>query len=146
MSDMVDDFEDDDEDETPVPDPKLPKVLRQQNKKLAADLKEIQDKYADLEKKQRKADIAQALETHGAPGRLAKYFDGDDTSADGVKQWLVENGEDFGFVLDDGEVDEAVTSVNRVSAITNGARATNPGPTLDRLRDRSLSVQDLGLV
>lgn len=145
MSNVADDIDDDDDNDGSTEN--LPKALRQQNKKLAAALQEATEKMAALEAKQRKVDVGEALKKHGAPDRIARYYDGEDTSADAVLEWLKENGADFGWELEtDDEVDETLQNVSAISRTSSTARGLPTGVTMDRLRDKSVSVQELGLI
>jgi hypothetical protein len=134
MSDITDDdleVEGDDSNESAS----APKALRDQAKKLAKENAELRKQFDELNAKARVRDLADALETHGAPKKLAKYAarDLEDTSADAVLEWLKENGEDFGWEPEGSSDDSTEQQAGRISAATQAAPPTNAGTSSDLL-------------
>lgn len=121
-------FEDDDNADDKA---NAPKALRDQNKKLNKELEDLRKQNAEVQEKLRARDLAEALETHGAPKRLAKYAarDIEDVSEDAVLEWLKENGEDFGWEPaeeEDAEVEETKAQARRISRASSDAPSQRP--------------------
>lgn len=140
MSDVDNEFENDDVDEAPKPS--KGNALRDQNSKLAAENTELKDRLAKLEAKERAGTIAEVLREKGANPKLAKYVTRDiegDVTADAVAKWLEDEGELFGYQPggSDDEDDEVAEQQERVSQAS--ARATQPqtGMTPEKMRSMS---------
>ena len=99
-------FDDTEDEQEQKPQADGPKQLRQALAKAKKELAAALEERDKLRASGRARDIADALEAHGAPKRLAKYVDVQEASSDGVLAWLRENGEDFGWSPADEEPDE----------------------------------------
>lgn len=97
MSNEYDDSDIDDEQSEQQGEGNAAKALRKQNSQLKKELDELREKHKQLETSVRQTTIADALESHGASKRLARYVDPEIADSDGVLNWLRENGEDFGW-------------------------------------------------
>lgn len=114
------------------------KVLRAQNKKLADDLAAANASLADVQTKLRRTDLADALKTHGAPEKLAKFYTGDDTSPEAVLEWLKEDGELFGWEdptsTDDAETQQQAAAISKAAQTATPARVDKSGDLLHQLQ------------
>jgi hypothetical protein len=123
------------------------KALRQQNKKLAADLKKATDQIDEFAKERRTGDLSRFLEDHGADKRLAKHasreLEGDVTS-ESVLKWLEAEGDLFGWEApqdDDPAVEQTKTNARRISAATTSAPDAPSGAlTADMIRGMDIQT------
>jgi hypothetical protein len=137
--------EDHDIDDVDGQEPNSPKVLRQQNSKLAKELKELQAQLAQFQAKERRSTIADVLQSKGASPKLAKYVERDlegDITPDQVEAWLAEEGELFGWAPSSDDADPVVEQASRVSAATAAAPPVQSG-VLTPESIRSMSVDQL---
>lgn len=134
---------------------KAPKTLRDQNSKLNADNKALQEQLTKLLAADRSRTIADVLREKGANPKLARHIDRDiegDVSETAVEKWLADEGELFGYkpkaegdtdgdAGGDEEVDEVdadtAAQAQRVSAASSNAPAFPTGWTPERLAKAS---------
>lgn len=119
------------------------KVLRKQNKQLAADLAAATSKLADLDKKARAATISDVLRDNGGKPGWARYAASDiegDVTPEAVLAWLEKEGPDLGWEAPETDDDETVENqkqAERVSRATSGAPAGNVAWTVERIKNAS---------
>lgn len=131
MSEQIDDFDEDEDTETTEKKngpADLRRALKAANKAKA----DLETEIAELRSARLKSTVADALQKHGAPTRLSKYYDKSEASDDDVLAWLKENGEDFGWSADQQEdTDDAdtVDEAKRIGQVSQGAapRGTSRG-------------------
>lgn len=122
MSNLDDDFDFDgtDEGQNGGGPADLRKALRQAQKQL----KEANDRLADLSGKERTRTVQQVLQEQGAKAGLARYVPSDVADADGVVKWLEAEGELFGWNKPSGDsTDQADASQKDSTKEPSGAAA-----------------------
>lgn len=99
MSDNYDEFENDDEDNSPAGLRAALKKAQAAAKKAAADLADERAAREAAEKRVKKVDLADLLKKAGVPEKFAARAekDGAEATADGVKAWIEENQDFYNF-------------------------------------------------
>lgn len=122
MSEQEDEF-DADGNVIVKPDADGPKALRAALKKAQQERDDLLTEVNTFRQTQKTTTIADALELHGAPKKLARFVavDVTDPSPDAVHEWLKTNGEDFGWTEEAVDPDEQETRDNaaRISRAAN---------------------------
>lgn len=127
------------DDETDVTDGNAPKALREQNSKLAKQVKDLEGELSKLRSERQTSIIADVLREKQANPKLAKYvsrdLEGKDVTADAVAEWLKEEGELFGY-SDPSVEEESPEAVQqeRISRASSNAPSAELGITPEKLR------------
>ena len=105
----------------------LVKKLRRAARANEKRAKELEAELQSLRTEQRKSTVKSVLESMGVRASIAKYIPSDiEASAEAIEEWVFENGEDFGIVVqNDGPKKEmTLAQLRQIDAVT--ADATSP--------------------
>jgi len=128
-----------------------PKPLREAFDKARARIKELESAVAEKDVALRGHQINDFARDLDVPAKAMKYLsrdlaDADEVSADTVRSWLEENGEDFGWTPPsaDGLDDDAVAAAQRAADFTARVPQSGNGSGMDLLnRLRSADASEL---
>jgi len=129
------DYEDEDDDTTPVVDQSndLVKQLRKAAKQKDKELAELRSQFENLNKQSRERSIKDVLEARGVNGKVAKFIPQDlDPTEESLSKWLEDNADVFGFQVEDKQpaVDPA-----QAAAYKKMNNAVDQGLTPDSTED-----------
>jgi len=102
----------------------LVKKLRRAARANEKRAKELEAELQSLRTEQRKSTVKSVLESMGVRPSIAKYIPSDiEASAEAIQEWVFENGEDFGIVVQDDEPRKEMTlaQIRQIDAVTADA-------------------------
>lgn len=145
MSD-VDEYDDDLDTDTD----NAPKALRQQVKKLNAELAESRKLIEEFQTRQRQSVIADVLREKNANPKLAKFITRDlegDVTEESVAKWLEDEGELFGYTPPSPEDEGVAAQQAAISRASTAAPAAQTGITHDFLKNATIAeLQQAGII
>ena len=126
MSNNQEWYDDDDDYGTEDDSTDLVKKLRRAARVNEKRAKELEAELQTLRSEQRKSTVKSVLESMGVRASIAKYIPSDiEISADAIQEWVFENGEDFGIVVQNDEPNNEMTlrQLRQIDAVTAGAQS-----------------------
>jgi hypothetical protein len=125
MSNNQEWYDDDDDDfGTEDDSTDLVKKLRRAARANEKRAKELETELQTLRSEQRKSTVKSVLESMGVRASIAKYIPSDiDPTAEAIQEWVFENGEDFGIVVQNDEPRNEATlaELRQMDNLTAGA-------------------------
>lgn len=153
---MSNNYWEDEEDDTLTPaeqgqslnDNDLVRQLRKADRAKEKRIKELESELVGFKKVQSERTIKEILEQEGVKPSAAKYILKDiesDITPDAVKNWLRDNGEDFGWqpAAASKISDEDREAIRKQDQITQGAITPDRGEDLEMRIDQATSPEEL---
>lgn len=147
-------WEDEDDDTLTTPeqglssnDNDLVRQLRKADRAKEKRIKELESELVGFKKVQSERTIKEILEQEGVKPSAAKYIlkDIENVTPDSIKEWLRDNGEDFGWqpATASKVSDEDRAAISKQDRITQGAITPDRGEDLEMRIDQASSPEEL---
>ncbi len=125
----------------------LVRQLRKADRAKEKRIKELESELVGFKKVQSERTVKEILEKEGVKPSAAKYIlkDIDNVTPEAIKDWLHDNGEDFGWqpVAASKVSEEDRAAISQQDRITQGATTPDRGEDLEMRIDQASSPEEL---
>jgi hypothetical protein len=100
------------------------KKVRRAERAKDKQLKELQAELDSLRKFQRETTVSQVLSEKGINPKIAKFIPGDVQSPESISEWLKDNGEVFGFTVEEPRTalaSEDIAALRQMESVASNA-------------------------
>jgi hypothetical protein len=120
------------------------KELRKAYKAKEKQVRELEEKLTEISTASRRNTIEGVLTNAGVDTRIARFIPDEVTSAEGVQEWLSENGDLFGVEVAQQQEPAApeVEAAYRMANMANAAPSLDGGDLMSRI-ESATSVEEL---